>query len=324
MTERRQMLIIILLVINAVLICCFGILVVKQLNEKYDMLSSHVISINNSSVHYLENNITERIKNELDERYNLVEMTDYKFARIDADNNQAILDFTVKLKAVSANSRIYMVFSEMNTNNVQEVELVKKDSLTYGASVELNLQKNYQYDVIERVDGGGQALLNTYRQYINLYDQFYVMRVQFHDMGTVRSDKQVEFNFSFSVNDFGMEDESGLESAMLEILYNNEVIDRIDITNSLMKVTGDNELQARYNLAIASGEIDPGLSLEDFMKYIGFEPEENSNSSTRYTYIHRINYNTDYPELQLNKDKAGDMRFNVVITCRDGYRFAWE
>jgi len=104
-------------------------------------------------------------------------MTDYKFARIDADNNQAILDFTVKLKAVSANSRIYMVFSEMNTNNVQEVELVKKDSLTYGASVELNLQKNYQYDVIERVDGGGQALLNTYRQYINLYDQFYVMRV---------------------------------------------------------------------------------------------------------------------------------------------------
>jgi len=44
MTERRQMLIIILLVINAVLICCFGILVVKQLNEKYDMLSSHVIS----------------------------------------------------------------------------------------------------------------------------------------------------------------------------------------------------------------------------------------------------------------------------------------
>jgi len=322
MDGSRQKAIIVLLAINAVLICFFGISLKKQLDKKNEILSSHISNIYNS-IYSLENSISSRIKNELEQRYNLVESAEYKFTNIDPDANRAVLDITVKLRAVNAYSSIFLSLSETGKDNVQEVELVKRDGLVYSADVELDLQKNYQYDIIERVNGGGQALLNTYRHYINLYDEFYIKRVQVHSTGSGRSKDQLDFNFSFSVNDFGL-DEFGLENVILEILHKDETIDTIDITGRLEKYAGNQELQERYNLAVASGEIEPDMSLEEYKEYFGFAPEEGEAPRKQYNYTHIIKYDTDYPELQLDQEKAGNIRFGLIITCRDGYRYVWK
>lgn len=322
MGTDKQRIIIILLIINAVLISYFGITIKKQINTKNDMLIGLVSDVNNS-IAYLDDNISSRIKSELDERYNLVDVVDYRFKHIDSAGNKAVLDIDVKLKAVNSNSKIYLAYSEIDANNVQEAELAKKDGLTYGASIEMDLQKNYQVDVIERVDGGGQSVLNTHKQYIYLYDEFYRMRVQVHSSGSARSNEQIDYDFMFSVNDFGM-DEFGLENVLLEVWYEDKVVDKIDITDSIMKysysIIG---LKEHYNIAIASGQIDPDMSMEDFKKLIEFKSEEKNDSRTYYTYTHRINYSTDYPDLQLDRDKADAMHFSLIITCKDGYRFEW-
>ncbi len=316
MREDKQKAIIVLLIINAILICYFGISLTKNLNAKNDILVNQLNNINNS-ISYLEGDISDQIQSALDERDNLVDTAVYKYANIDTVNSKATLDLTINLKAVSPNSKIYVAYSEIDEKIVKEIELAKKEGLSYYTSVELDLNKNYQYDVIERVDGGGEVLLNTNKQYISLYDEFYGMRVQMNNSSSGRSNEQIDFDFSFSVNDFGM-DEFGLDKVLLEVLYDGKTIDTIDITDSI--VSSDNsDLTYQYNVAIASGQIDSSMSMEEFGKYIGYKPEEVNDKMTNYTYTHRIDYESDYPELEFDMEKI--MYYDLIITCKDGYQW---
>lgn len=322
MGDIRQKLIISLLVINAVLICYFGISVMIRLNEKSDMLKNEIVNLNRE-MSFLQNNITNTLKNELDEKYNMVSETGYEFMDIDSATHEAVVDLSVKLKSVNPNSRIYIAYGETGTDSVQEAELTPEEGLTYSAKLKLDLQKNYWYDVIEKVEGGGHSLLNTNKQYLELYDEFYSRRVDLNSLGSYRNDKQIDFDFQFSVNDFGM-DEFKPESITLEIRYKDEIIDKIDIKDKLTEYSYDaNELEARYRAAVASGEIDEGMSLDEFRKSMDFISEEKDSSRKYYTYTHRIRYD-DYPELQLNSEKAENLHINLIVECRDGYRFSFE
>ncbi len=318
MREDKQKVVIVLLTINAILICYFGITFTKNLNAKNDILVNQINNID-KSISYLEGRISDRIQSALDARDNLVDMAVYKYANIDTVNSKATLDLTVNLKAVSPNSKIYLAYSEIDVNIVQEIELARKDVLSYYTKVELDLNKNYQYDVIERVDGGGEVLLNTNKQYISLYDEFYGMRVKMNNSGSSRSNEQIDFDFQFSVDDYGM-DEFSLDKVLLEVLYEGKTIDTIDITDSI--VSNDNRgLTDQYNEAIASGQIDSSMSMEEFGKSIGYKPEEENDNITYYTYTHRIDYDTDYPELELYMEKTESMYCNLIITCKDGYQW---
>lgn len=325
MGEDRQKKIVLLLMINAVLICFFGISIskqIRQINTKNDMLAGQIKDIKNS-IGYLDNRISNTI-NELNDRYNLVEKVDYKFTHIDSAGKKAVLDITAKLKAVKSNSKIYLSYCDVDSDNIQEVELAKKDGLTYGTYIELDMQNNYVYDIIERTEDGGEALLNTNRGTLYLYNELYDRRIQFHSSGSVREKEQSNFDFVFSVNDFGL-DEFGLDSVMLELLYEDKVIDEIDITDSISEYNyGIGLINEQYRLAVASGEIEPDTDIEEFKKTVRPVSEGTDDPRKYYTYTHRINYSTDYPELQLDSDKAGNINYNLIITCRDGYRFEWK
>ncbi len=317
MREDKQKAVIVLLIINAILICYFGISLTKNLNAKNDILVNQLNNINNS-ISYLEGDISDRIQSALDERDNLVDTAVYKYANIDTVNSKATLDLTINLKAVSPNSKIYVAYSEIDKKIVKEIELAKKEGLSYYTSVELDLNKNYQYDVIERVNGGGEVLLNIDKQYICLYDEFYGMRVQMNNSGSSSSNEWIIFDFSFSVNDFGMDD-FGLDKVLLEVLYEGKTIDTIDITDSIL--SGDNSgLTDQYIEAITSGRIDLSMSMEDFGKSIGYKPEEVNDKIAYYNYTHRIDYKSEYPELEFNMEK-NSMYYNLIITCKDGYQW---
>jgi hypothetical protein len=321
MGENKQKVIIVLLIINAILVSYFGISLTKNLNAKNDMLVNQINGVSNWIVHF-DNSISGRIQSALEARDNMIHMADYKYAKIDSINNKAALDLTVNLKAVNANSKIYLAYSEVDTSYVQEVELARKEGLSYGASVEMDLDKNYQYDVIERVDGGGEALLNINKQYIYLYDEFYSMRVQMHGSGSGRTNEQIDFDISFSVDDFGM-DEFGLDKVLLEVIYKGKIIDTIDITSSI-EYSDNSSLKEHYNIAVASGQIDPAMSMEEFGRTIGYTSEEKNDTRTYYTYTHSIHYDTDYPELVLDMNNTENMHVNLIITCKDGYQSEWK
>lgn len=320
MKEDKQKVIIVLLMINILLICYFGISITGKLDNRDDVLLNQINNVSNS-VANLENSVSENIQSVLEARYNMIDTTEYKYANIDAVNHKATINLSVNLKTVKPNSRIYLAYSEIDANNVQEIEMTKKEGISYGASVEWNLNKNYQYDVIERIDGGGEALLNSNKQYLYLYNEFYENRVQMLGSGSGRSNEQLDLDYSFSVNDFGME-EFGLDRVLLEVGYEGKVIDSIDITDRIASGTGSDMID-QYKIAIASGEIDASMSIKEFEKNMGFRQEDKNDTRTYYSYTHSIHYDTDYPEQDLDLTKAENMTIKLIITCKDGYQHTY-
>jgi hypothetical protein len=318
MDENKHKVITVLLVINAIITCYFGISYNKKLSEQNDMLLGQINNLNNSLIHS-NNYVTNQIQSLLNESYNMIDTSDYNYISIDAAKNKTVLDLRVSLKAVNADSKIFLAYSEVDSANTQEIELTKKDGLSYGATVELDLNKNYHYDIIERTNGGGERLLNIHKTPIYLNDEFYQMRVQMHGSGSGRGNEDIHKNFDFSIDDFGL-DEFGLDTVLLEVWYEGNVIDAIDITDRIedSDISGSRE---HYNMAVASGQIDPNMSIEDFKKMFGYDQKEMDDTRKYYTYTHRIQYDTDYPDLKLDMDKAEKLSFSLTITCKDGYQY---
>jgi len=326
MSENRQKAIIALLIVNAVLVLYFGVSLGKKLTEVRDQVVSQISNVNNM-VASLEGRIMSNVQSLLDARDNLVNNVSYTFIDIDAENKKAIVSFAADLKEVKPNSEIFLAYGQEESSDIKELKLDRISGLTYGGDVELDLDKNYQYDLVERVAGGGEALLNTYKQYASLYNDFYQERIQVHESGYVQSRDETGINIGFSVNSFGMA-EFELDNAVLEVLYNNEVIDSFDVTNSLIQ-DSNMDIKQHYNIAIASGEIDVSMSLRDFAEKFGYEQfgyeEQSRDGRDRYVLSHTIRY-SDYglenTEPEYNSSEYRErFRMNLIITCNDGYTY---
>lgn len=320
MNENKQKTIIVLLIINAILIVYFGVTIKNNSNEKVQMLANQLHNLNNS-ISNLDSSIPGRIQSVLDEKENLIVTTDYQYVTIDAENNEAVIDVSLKLKSVNANATIYLAYGVRDTGVVQEIALTQKEGLLFGTRIEVDLNKNYQYDVIERVDGGGEALLNTALQNISPYDDFYRNRVFIDGFGSGTSNDEMDLHCSFSVDDFGI-DAFSLKSVQLEITYEGHVIDLINVTG-LVASDVNNDLRDRYNMAIAAGKIDLGMSLEEYVSMHEYSLENENQTRKYYFYSHTIDFKTDYPELKLDRFKAENLHSKLIITCRDGYQPQW-
>jgi hypothetical protein len=321
MSENKQKAIIALLAINAVLVLYFGTSLGKRLTEEKNHITSQISNVNNM-VSYLEGRIISNMQSLLNARDNMVEKTSYTYIDIDAENKKAVISFTVDLREVKPNSEIFLAYSSEKGSNIKELKLEKIGALTYGVETLLNLDENYQYDLIERVAGGGEALLNTDKQYVSLYNDFYQNRIQIYESGYSHSRDEAGVSFGFSVNSFGM-DEFELDGVVLEVLYDNEVIDSIDVTNSIIH-NSNSEVMHHYNKAIASGEIDDSISLQDFAKKYGYEGQP-LDDREQYFLSHTIKF-SDYElkntELEFNSSGGhGHLRMNLIITCKDGFTF---
>lgn len=325
MDENKKKTIIILLIINAVLVCYFGFSIRKQLNRERDQLASHISNIS-SMVSSLESRISSNMQNILNEKDNMVKKAEYACTDIDADRKKVMADFTVDLKAVKANSDIYLSYRPQSDNNIQEVKLQKINGLSYGASIELHMDKNYEYDIIERVDGGGEALLNVNKQYAYLYDKFYQQRVQLHGTGTTQGGDELFSSCSFSVNHFGI-DKFRIDKVFLKVFYNDKLIDSIDVTDRIIS-SSNGDLTAHYNAAIASGQISENMSIEEFAKNFYMHIPASDDDRDYYVYNHTIKY-SDYPELKQYKDimrpgvnvsTSGALQMDLVVICKDGWR----
>lgn len=315
MEEKRQKIIIALLIINAVLVSYFGITIKNQFND-INILYNRLSNIDNT-IYQLEERITNRIALVLEEQDNRVRNVNYSYMNIDTDKKKAVLDFTVDFKNVKPNSRIYLSYRADGVKDRKEVDLDRIEGLTYGVTVELNLDKNYTYDFIERLNDGGETLLNVHPRNLYLYDEFYKNRVFINSTGSGFNDESLEKTFDFSINDFGI-DKFKIEKVLLEIWYDGDLKDSLDISDKIIEVN-NSDLSARYNMAVASGQIDSTVTIEEFDKTIRDYEMQNESGRKHYLYIHEIVFDTDYPEWDLNRKKIENLHFNLVITFKDGY-----
>lgn len=310
MTEGKQKFIIILLVINLIVVSYFGVTIKNKIEDTFWNIESQVQNVR-TAVYNIDNEVKSAVSNALEQERNRVVEAEYDYQKIDSKAKKAVIYYSVKLKSVNANSKIFLAYNEENSTYCKEVEMKKINGLTYGVVVDLSLEKNYEYDIIERSDNGAEAVLNTRRYNCSLYDEFFEYRVMENNYGAGKSEDSANFHMYFSVNDFDLSD-NAVDNVELKVYYDNKVIKQEDITDKVI-VGADQEALEKYYIAVASGEIESTVSTE----YVRNYKSENSNPNT-YFYQLEIKY-SDYPDLKLNMDEAEDLSINIIVTCKDGF-----
>ena len=259
----KQKIVIFLLIVLMAFVIIWGISL--KTNFEREILSIRAeLSAINANVNGLENRIRNVIQNALEENTNRVQETEYEYKSIDSSSKLAVIDYTVTLESVGANAKIFLVCKASDGAVTKEVELQKVSGLIYQGEVEISMEHNYSYNIIERGDNGAQSTLNTRAYRLDLYDEFYTYRIRIHSGGSCRTSKQFERNFMFTVKDFDL-DEYEMESAKLQVVYEDEIIVEKDVTNDIIDGC-DQEAIEQYNMKVASGELSETVTREEFVK----------------------------------------------------------
>ena len=99
MNENKQTIIISLLVANLVLMVFINLSINRKFESKTATLF-HQIGNVSRSISSLDNSITQRIQNMLEERDNKIVKADYAYNKIDAENQKADIDISITLKEI--------------------------------------------------------------------------------------------------------------------------------------------------------------------------------------------------------------------------------
>ncbi len=312
--DNKQKVIIFLLVLNLIVVGYFGITIRNHVINKNEHLRSEISSLR-SDVFNLEHRLSNSIEDILEQNKNRVNHVQYCYKEIDSDAKNAVITYTFELESVSSNSKVYVVYSPQDSTQVVEAELKKVNGLTYEADVELSLDHNYEFDILERSDDGAETLLNTRKEYQPLYDEFYTYRIAMQSRGTSRSNQSYEQSMLFSVKDFGIDDYA-IDTMNLEVYYEGKLIDEKDITNDIVSGS-DQEAIEQYHMALASGEVEVSVTESEYVEMKKSNVRSDETRDTYY-YNYKLDY-SDYPDLKMSKDSYEQPQLKVTITCKDGF-----
>ena len=277
-------------------------------------------------VQQLEYDILSSVRHELMIKDDVVKSFDYAWADVDIEQKQAKIELQVELTEVAAAAEIVITLNREGLDEPLQVVLEPQGGMRYGAEIELPVEHNYELSVWERSESG-QRQLNVGTLRLPLYDELFNRRVDHVGQGHSMSDEQVGTEFSFQLKEPGIPG-TGLESVVLHIKRNGTLVDEIDLTGQVIpRPVAYIELEQHYKLAIASGQIDESVTLEQFAMDQGIVPESQGpddmtgehSSYVQYSISHTIHYATDYPELELDSESAKQLDFEWQLHFEDGY-----
>ncbi|GAA3403229.1 hypothetical protein ACFFNY_06230 [Paenibacillus hodogayensis] len=277
-------------------------------------------------VQMLESQIVNGISRELTARADKVERLDYVLTEADLVQKKAKVGLQIALKEVSSSAVIAVSLKRDDQGQPQEAVLEHQGGMQYGTELELSLEHNYELTVWER-SGAGEKQLNAETRQLPLLDDVYRNRVVKASTGTGISNERLNADFSFLLKDLGIPG-TGLEKALLRIRKGGAVYDEIDVTRQATPRSGQyGEMEDRYKVARASGQIDNSVTLEQFARDNGFDPDRyvptakagDPSPYAQYSLFYTIEFAKDYPELKLTRDSAGQLSFEWVLRFKDGY-----
>lgn len=309
MSDKKQIAIIVLLCVNLIVLFNLG----RPLQNRLEQQNHHLAGIQ-GQINNLENNIYQQVRSMLDSQNNFVLKTGYTYEAIDSNAKKAVLQYTAEFKSVSPNATVCMAIKQ-DGKQLEEIELVKASGLSFAGTLELRLDKNYTYNLIERTEGGGETLLNTHPQYLSLYDEFYQNRIQPHSSSGSWSYHIIEKQIQFSIADFGLEG-FGLENVILEVWYEGALLNRANVTEDILYMENP-EASAHYNVALASGQISSSTSYEQFVTNEGAAYQGNQTGQRLYSYT--ISLQPSEYEVFKTQIKGELLEMRLYITCKDGF-----
>jgi len=316
--------IIILLVINLLAVFYMGY-TNKGANRDHASRTEAELRELKQQVQMLEGQIISGVRSELIAQADKVEQLDYSITGADLAQKKANIGIQLALKEVSSSAVIAVSVTSDGQSQPTEQVLEHQGGMQYGAELELSLEQNYELTVWEK-SGAGQKRLNVETLWLPLMDDVYRNRVANASMGTGISDERLNADYSFVLRDLGIPG-TELERALLRIRQDGEVYDEIDVTQQTTPRPGQyGEIEDHYKIAIASGQIDNSVTLEQFARDSGYEPEQyvpvdqagEQSGDAQYSLVHTIEFASDYPELQLDSDSAGRLSFEWVLRFKDG------
>ncbi|MDF2926566.1 MAG: hypothetical protein K0R57_5480 [Paenibacillaceae bacterium] len=305
----------VLLTANLLAVIYYGHSIKKEVASTRNETASVMSNVQREMMN-LESRIINGIGNEIKTQGNKVENVNYEYKDIDPVRKTAVVDLTVTLKEVSGTAKVLVAYSAEGNGPSGEAELTLRSGLTYGAQFEVSAERNYLLQVWEKSESGDQRQLNAYEERLSLYDEIYARRVTVDTRGTAVSKEKLEADFSFSVSNTEIPD-MGIKKVRLQVMKNNVLYDEVDVTARIQQSGSDGQIRDRYNLAVASGQIDPSVTLEQFARQ-NPSPEK-PDGRTHYLYFHTVTFAKDYLELKLNQESAHQLSFRLAIEFQDGY-----
>lgn len=315
----KKKVIIILLVLNLLVMLYYGNALGKKIGN-YQAQTSADMNVMQNNIMSLENRIINGVGNELRAQADRIAEVDYTLLDVDPVLKKAQLELKVTLKEVSPLAEISISYSAQDDDQSQAVALVEQSGLIYGTKLEMSLDNNYRFDVWEKSVATGQKKMNVSEQRLPLYDDFYTNRVSMNGSGTASSQDRLEMDFTFSINDLGVAG-TEMEQVLVQVWKDNVQYDEVDVTQQLEQRTANYaQIENKYKVAIAAGQIDQSVSLEQFAIDNDYKPDpSNLDDNLQYSYTHSIIFAEDYPELNLDAESAKQLSSRLIIKFKDGY-----
>ena len=249
--------------INAIIIFLIIIILMlffqnRSYNNKLQLLESQLSSLQhnlNNGINGVYNNIANYIDAALKNSQSFIDTYFISYNGLDLDNKTVDVHMSFRLKQTSPNTKIQVLalpIDSVASLKDNKFEAVTNNGIDYTCDFSLPYIYNYNFDIYEiGLDGYNKKLNSeTIARYIK--DEF-DNRTFIRSAGMSSSKDKVEINFELENETFGQEDFKVKKVELILLLDGKEVYKK-DVTNRNLTNAKDIE---RYNLMVASGEINP-------------------------------------------------------------------
>lgn len=297
------------------------VVVIVVFNSKLNSLQRELERVNNNL-----SGVDSRIAQINANIYNqdrVIDKLSKEFIEMDEKGEKINTRFTVELKKKSANSSIKLLLKNDISKELEEVNMVKVQGTTYSCEHPLSMKRNYSYTVIEESPDESVEKLTKYDRRLDIKKMIYDNRFKIeswrsnNSYGYRSKHYQIHFN-NFSFGEFGEKFE--LEKAELEISLDDNILKVEDVTANV--VQGGLGLIMEYQNALSAKTITQGTTVEEFKESIKEkypEWEEFEDETFFYGYSKIIDGIGEAKDLGVDAVQLKNLKFTLIITCKDGF-----
>jgi hypothetical protein len=309
MNKDKSNWIIALLIINIIIMFSFKFAIVSKVEEESSYVRNKVDNLERN-IDRIDYRIVNEVEKILIEEKSLITDSEYSYGVINEENNLIEVKFDLELEEIKANESLFLVYKDKKDKNSEEIALSKIKGLHYRGEGNFDFTKNYTYDILAKSEDGSYRKYNSKTYELYLYDKFNRERIRMHGMGTGTSDRDLEIDFCFSLNDFGIE-KFKIDKVYLEFRdFENKIIKKLDIKDKIRKFDSIKDVE-KYEC----GEFDNSYGVEEVVDY-GYKYEEEFGEYYYYKEnFTKEDFITDDEFLDMN-----DIEYKLIIICKDGYK----
>lgn len=301
--------------VNAVIILMLAVILIFTVvqNSRVRLLEERLNTLENNVTNNFRmelSNVRNYIDNALENSQSVVDTYYIGYEGIDIEQKTVNVIMNFKLKETMGNTKIQVSASNVEINEVLgNFDAETSNGLDYVARFPLSYLYDYAFDIYEIGENGYAKKLNISNSIALYIKNEMDSRIHLASSGYMQGQDEISFNFEIFNNTFG-EEGFQMEKVELVISSDGEELYRKDITYD--SVTNREDID-RYNMQVASGEIEP---TDDIQYNLNKAPIDMEGVESGY-------YSIDLIPSEILVDKQAeknflDCDFSVEVTFKNG------